>query len=96
MAHKSHLHKETTVACVYYARVPEGSGSLFFEDPRPRLPPFDGNLVDAPPKEGEALCFPGWLRHGVSTTKQGGNGPRVSFSCNIGAQWGLGDVNVGL
>ena len=84
------------MACVYYASVPEGSGALFFEDPRPRLPPFDAQMVDAPPREGQALCFPGWLRHGVAAMDGTRGAPRVSFSCNIGKEWALGDVNVGL
>jgi hypothetical protein len=81
---------------VFYARVPQGSGSLVFADPRGILPPF-GNVVEHLPQEGELIVFPGWLGHQVQPSHfESPSHVRVSFSCNAaGGGWtDTSDLNV--
>ena len=77
-SHPAHIHADSTVSGVYYARVPEGSGGIEFVDPRgvtalvqgpkgeselPKPPFTHGMAVDV--SEGELVVFPGYLPHSV-------------------------------
>ena len=64
------------MACVYWAQVPENSGSLSFW---PLGMPGPARLVE--PKEGEFLVFPADLLHGVRQNTA--SEPRVSVSFNL-------------
>ncbi len=74
--HSSHLHPHSILSGTLYVEVPEGSGSIRFEDPRSGLmmaaPP---RREDAPnalkpfaritPRPGLLLLWESWLRHEV-------------------------------
>ena len=87
MAHMPHTHPNATVSGVYYVNVPEGSGDLFFEDPRGALPPF-GNRHIVKPQAGKILLFPPWLVHGVAPScGVSSDNPRISLSFNVLGDW---------
>ncbi len=66
-------------ACVYWAQVPEGSGSL---ELYPNGVYYGSITIDITPKAGDFFIFPGTLlhgvRHNVNKTEE-----RISVSCNI-------------
>ena len=82
---------------VFYVMVPENSGRLFVEYPRPGpniiLPRRTKNLPRAlwrvvlyPAIEGQMIMFPAWLTHGVEineSKEKGEKGWRVSVSFNF-------------
>eukprot|EP01113_Clastostelium_recurvatum_P046852 TRINITY_DN8270_c0_g1_i1.p1 TRINITY_DN8270_c0_g1~~TRINITY_DN8270_c0_g1_i1.p1 ORF type:complete len:306 (-),score=93.03 TRINITY_DN8270_c0_g1_i1:22-939(-) len=84
MSHLPHTHPYQLISGVYYSKVPEGAGSIVFEDPRGPLPPFENRIIYHP-KEGDLIVFPSWLLHQVTPTQ--GKDVRVSFSCNIPGEW---------
>lgn len=91
--HDAHHHVGSAISGVLYLKVPSGSGSIFFEDPRGRLPPF-GNVMRVKPEVGDLILFPGWLVHGVHVTTS--TIPRLSISFNYEASWDLtNDINYG-
>ena len=90
--HTSHLHPHSIVSGTLYVDVPEGSGSIRFEDPR------SGLMMAAPPRRADArdelqpfatvvprrallLLWDSWLRHEVlpGTAKA----DRLSISFNF-------------
>jgi uncharacterized protein (TIGR02466 family) len=77
---------------VYYVKVPENSGNIYFYDPRAGsqmlLPPYTqmtkwtlGKILYKP-IEGMFILFPSWLWHGVEPNSSEEN--RISLSFNIG------------
>ena len=94
---KQHMHPNSQWSGVYYVKVPENSGNLFVEDPRPGpnivmprrvdgLPKALWRIVAYPPIEGQMIMFPAWLPHGVEINKskeKGEKGSRVSVSFNF-------------
>ena len=94
---KQHMHPNSLWSGVYYVKVPEKSGRLFVEDPRPgpnimlprrleSLPKALWRVVLYPAIEGQIIMFPSWLSHGVevNTSKEKGEkGWRVSISFNF-------------
>ena len=94
---KQHIHPNSQWSGVYYVKVPENSGRLFVEDPRPGpniiLPRRTKNLPRAlwrvvlyPAIEGQMIMFPAWLTHGVEineSKEKGEKGWRVSVSFNF-------------
>jgi hypothetical protein len=91
--HQSHHHKGSAISGVFYVSVPNGAGSITFEDPRGSLPPF-GKIIKIIPAEGDLILFPSWLVHRVDPTLS--TDPRISLSFNIGTDWEtLSDVNFG-
>ena len=72
----SHSNGSIDMACVYWAQVPENSGSLLFW---PYGLPGTDKLVE--PKAGEFLVFPADLVHGVRQNNS--HEPRISVSFNL-------------
>ena len=87
-----HTHDGSVFSAVYYPRVPSGSGSILFEDPRlPDMLPI-ANISDRnhlsyhkigyEVEEGMLLIFRSYLRHAV---RAGTNKDfRISFALNFG------------
>lgn len=77
-----HIHPDSHLSGVYYVQIPEGSGQIYFRDPRPQakilMPPLQpdsellANELSFPPQPGVVYMFPSWLEHGVKpgTTEQ--------------------------
>jgi len=74
--HTSHLHPHSILSGTLYVDVPEGSGSIRFEDPRSGLmmaaPPRRADARDelqpfatVVPRRGSLLLWESWLRHEV-------------------------------
>ncbi len=90
--HSAHIHPHSMISGTLYVEVPQGSGSIRFEDPRlPLMMAAPKRLKDAPeefqqfvsvsPKRGLLLLWESWLRHEVL----GGNArsERLSISFNF-------------
>ena len=90
--HTSHLHPHSILSGTLYVDVPEGSGSIRFEDPRSGLmmaaPPRRADARDelqpfatVVPRRGLLLLWESWLRHEVlpGTAKA----DRLSISFNV-------------
>ena len=94
---KQHMHPNSQWSGVYYVKVPENSGRLFVEDPRPGpniilprrvkgIPRALWRVVLYPAIEGQMIMFPAWLPHGVEineSKEKGEKGWRVSVSFNF-------------
>ena len=94
---KQHIHPNSQWSGVYYVKVPENSGRLFVEDPRPGpniilprrlkgIPRALWRVVIYPAIEGQMIMFPAWLSHGVEineSKEKGEKGWRVSVSFNF-------------
>ena len=94
---KQHIHPNAQWSGVYYVKVPENSGRLFVEDPRPgpniilprrvkQLPRPLWRVVIYPAIEGQMIMFPAWVPHGVEVNEskeKGEKGWRVSVSFNF-------------
>jgi uncharacterized protein (TIGR02466 family) len=88
---QKHVHGHSSLSGVYYIQVPENSGNLFFEDPRPAAAmlsfPFTepddmfSGAVVVEPRAGVFVMFPSWMPHGVeaSTAQE----ERVSIAYNF-------------
>jgi uncharacterized protein (TIGR02466 family) len=87
-----HNHPNSILSGVYYLKVPDNCGGIFFSDPRPAsqmlIPPVtEFNLWTFPkvsykPHEGTMLLFPSWLLHGVEMNMS--EETRICLSFNIG------------
>jgi uncharacterized protein (TIGR02466 family) len=90
--HSSHLHPHSILSGTLYVEVPDGSGSIRFEDPRSGLmmaaPPRRADAGDelqpfatVEPRAGLLLLWESWLRHEVlpGTAKA----DRLSISFNF-------------
>ena len=90
--HSSHLHPHSILSGTLYVDVPDGSGSIRFEDPRSGLmmaaPPRRADARDelqpfatVTPRPGQLLLWESWLRHEVlpGTVKA----ERLSISFNF-------------
>jgi len=83
-----HAHEGCYLSGCFYLRVPEGSGSLVFRDPRDgaRYGGFQGNGVNChkdvklAPHAGLLILFPSWLEHFVEP--HGGDESRISIAFN--------------
>ena len=94
---KTHIHPNAQWLGVYYVKVPQNSGNLFVEDPRPGpniilprrlkgIPRALWRVVIYPAIEGQMIMFPAWLTHGVEineSKEKGEKGWRVSVSFNF-------------
>ena len=94
---KTHIHPNAQWSGVYYVKVPQNSGNLFVEDPRPGpnimlprrlegLPKALWRVVGYAAIEGQMLMFPAWLPHSVQineSKEKGEKGWRVSVSFNF-------------
>ena len=92
-----HMQTNSQWAGVYYVRVPENSGNLFVEDPRPGpniilprrvkgIPRALWRMGVYPGIEGQMIMFPAWVPHGVGINKyreKGEKSWRVSVSFNF-------------
>ncbi len=90
--HTSHLHPHSILSGTLYVEVPEGSGSIRFEDPRSGLmmaaPPRRSDARDdlqpfasITPRPGLLLMWESWLRHEVLPGT--GKADRLSISFNF-------------
>jgi uncharacterized protein (TIGR02466 family) len=87
-----HHHPNSILSGVYYVKVPENSGNIYFYDPRSGgqmlLPPFQQvtawtvGKITYKPTEGLFVIFPSWLWHGVEPNLL--DEGRISLSFNIG------------
>ena len=94
---KQHMNPNSQWSGVYYVKVPNNSGNLFVEDPRPGpniilprqmkgLPRALWRVVIYPAIEGQIIMFPAWVPHGVEineSKEKGEKGWRVSVSFNF-------------
>ena len=94
---KQHIPPNSQWSGVYYVKVPENSGRLFVEDPRPGpnitlpkrikgIPRALWRIVIYPAIEGQMIMFPAWVPHGVEineSKEKGEKGWRVSVSFNF-------------
>ncbi|TDJ32903.1 MAG: hypothetical protein E2O56_04445 [Gammaproteobacteria bacterium] len=88
-----HIHSESHISGVYYVRVPPGSSSIFFRDPRVqsrilKLPvekesPLHASKLFVQPEEGKMYLFPSWLEHGVMAGEN--ETDRISIAFNARA-----------
>jgi uncharacterized protein (TIGR02466 family) len=85
----THGHPHCLMSACYYLTVPELSGDIAFEDPRPaaKYAPLKSGksllgsrTVTIRPKSGDLLVFPSWLEHYVE--QNGSENPRVSIAMN--------------
>jgi uncharacterized protein (TIGR02466 family) len=90
----SHVHPGSWISGSFYLKVPEGSGKLFFEDPRQAIRmehiPLKKNLVKDPlrargrfniqPKPCRVVMFPSWFEHGVDSADCD---ERISIAFNV-------------
>ena len=90
--HSAHIHPHSIISGTLYVEIPEGSGSIRFEDPRlPMMMAAPTRRADAPdelqpfvtvePRPGLLLLFESWLRHEVLPGT--GRGERLSISFNL-------------
>ena len=90
--HSGHIHPHSIISGTLYVEVPEGSGSIRFEDPRlgllmhspprtPGAPPEQRNFVHIEPAAGDLLLWESWLRHEVMPSAA--KAERVSISFNF-------------
>lgn len=90
-SHAGHLHPQSVISGTYYVTVPEGAGSLRFEDPRlglmmaaplrkPRAELARRRFVSVAPEPGTVLLWESWLRHDVPPNQ--GTAERISVSFN--------------
>ena len=100
-----HIHPGSWISGVYYVSVPDGSGQLYFKDPRPQANtigyPFINKLevraknfgekIYLPPEEGRLYLFPSWLEHGVTPNQS--QEERVSISFNFFPQFSFSNKN---
>ena len=85
-----HIHEEASWSCVYYV-TPTEDANLYLKDPRLLeymdkshhylKQPYTNVIRKRPFNEGEAILFPSWLEHGVSTGTK--DAIRISISCNF-------------
>ena len=94
---RQHIHPNSQWSGVYYVKVPENSGGLYLEDPRPGpniimprrmegIPKALWRVVGYPAIEGQITMFPAWVPHSVhlnESKEKGENGWRGSVSVNF-------------
>lgn len=90
-SHYHHTHPNNLLSGVYYARIPDGSARIVFEDPRPQagvmIPAYNKytqqNSAQHPfdVAEGQMLIFPAWLSHLVETHTQDVERISIAFNC---------------
>ena len=87
----NHIHPGCLVSGVYYTKVPENSGAIYFNNPVGNdigLSKFISNSLELrpfreyPSEEGELFLFPSWLDHGV-LPNMNENEDRISISFNV-------------
>ena len=88
---KPHIHSGCIISGIYYLSVPEGSGSLVVEDPRPQavfhnlnglcFSDFEEYRATIPPEEGMLIFFPSWLSHCTEPSRA--ESPRISIPINV-------------
>src|SRR5689334_10522130 len=90
--HPGHIHPHSIISGTLYVEVPNGSGSIRFEDPRLPLmmaaptrregaPEDLRPFVTVEPRRGLLLLWVSWLRHEVLPGS--GKGERLSISFNF-------------
>jgi len=89
--HRAHVHPNNFLSGVYYLKVPQGSGTITFHDPRPQAAtmvprPRTRNAYNTmaqtlPVEEGRLLLFPAWLSHSVVPNPD--PDVRISVSFNL-------------
>jgi uncharacterized protein (TIGR02466 family) len=90
-----HCHPNSFLSGVYYVSAADGSGNIFFQDPRAgantvacpvtQFEPWTVRQVSYRPRAGGMLIFPSWLYHGVEPNVT--DTPRVSISFNYRLNW---------
>jgi uncharacterized protein (TIGR02466 family) len=83
-----HVHEGSYLSGCFYVRVPPGSGSLVFRDPRPgavhgfvKGPVANGYRdIGLKPEDGLLVLFPCWLEHFVEP--HAGDEPRIVIAFN--------------
>jgi len=86
-----HLHENSIFSAVYWVNVPDNSGHLRFQDPRPpdmltvkngkKTSPLTFDQIIATPKTGSLVIFRSNLRHCVTVCKN--VDPRISIAFNF-------------
>jgi uncharacterized protein (TIGR02466 family) len=88
-----HIHSNSMLSGVFYAKVPEKAGNLLFKDPSavaktmytrhyndfPTVPTIHTHVVE----EGQMIIFPSWLPHMTEINKSQDNRIMVSFNINM-------------
>lgn len=83
-----HVHPGYTISGVYYFRVNEKQGSIYFNNPNPlgMACEFPAGQIfpqttDIVPDDGDIILFPSWLMHGTRECKS--ETERVSVAFNV-------------
>lgn len=92
----SHVHPGSWISGSFYLKVPEGSGRIYFEDPRQATrmehiplgksdekknnPLYSRGKFNVTPKEMMMVMFPGWFEHGVEHSEASN---RISIAFNV-------------
>ena len=86
-----HTHSTRTISAVYYVKIPESSGKIFFESPlEPDMLPIPNitnynmwshRVAWFDPKPGTLLIFRSYLRHMVEQNSS--DEPRISIALNF-------------
>lgn len=88
-----HIHSNSMLSGVFYAKVPENGGNLLFKDPSavaktmfirhyndfPTVPTIYTHVVE----EGQMVIFPSWLPHMTEVNKSNENRIMVSFNIDM-------------
>jgi len=90
---KSHQHNNSFISGVYYLKVPNNSGNIFFEDTRnlwcllqasyTENDTFNSMEVEYKPIEGMLILFPSYLSHRVDINNSDEDRISVSFNVNL-------------
>jgi len=87
----NHIHPGCLVSGVYYTKVPENSGAIYFNNPVGNECGLSGfisgfpelkSFREFPAEEGDLLLFPSWLDHGVLPNMNESE-DRISISFNV-------------
>lgn len=88
-----HIHPNCHFSGVYYIRLGEGCGNIYFRDPRIMgamlRPPigrethFTATEVRMEPEEGRMYVFPSWLEHGVEPNRSDLDRVGISFNVHV-------------
>ena len=92
-----HNHPAAHFSGVYYVKVPDESGTIYFENPHTfeafseiqsysdqfKYDTTQYHYLDISGKEGLLLVFPSYLKHGVEENKSGSDRISISFNARV-------------
>jgi len=88
----THIHPNSVLSGVYYAKCPKNSGEIVFHHPSPSIQHdwvsqinynnYNSILWRIDPEDGDFILFPSWLYHHVNPNLND-KGDRISISFNV-------------